>query len=67
MPRPKWVGVYWTEDNQFSIMRADAVKKEEMFSDSNLVGMVEHQGSDRDKPSTGWESFPGRVIASGSE
>lgn len=65
--RPTWVGIFWTNTKEWTIQRADSVKKEEMFADSNIIGMVEHQGREKDKPPSGWKSFPGRVIASGSK
>ncbi len=65
--RPSWVAVFWEQDQMFSIQKASCVIKEEMLSDPTLVDLVEHQGNEKAKPAAGWDTFPGRVIASGSK
>lgn len=61
----KYVAVYWIRDSQFSIHGVDCVLNHEMLANPNLIGDVQHTGRKAEKPSTGWKTYPGRIIAVG--
>ncbi len=66
MGKPQWVAIFWTETKDYSVQKADCVKKEEMFLDREMIANVEHQGTSKKKPPAGWKCYPGRVITTGS-
>ena len=63
----KYALVEWTSSNSSSIILASGIKNAAMLEDSSIVDKVEDIVEGVKKPSDGWRSYDGRIIATSGE
>jgi len=58
-----YVLVLWIGEGKYSVLTEDFVTDQQMLNDPELVGLVQYGVIGKNPPTSGWRSYPAKVVA----